>query len=180
MKIDYKRLNQKHWFEDADGNEIVCNENEDKTEVIKRKYKDSEVVYYRRCFPLELHDYIDEYCYHPENPIIKFLCRKSKLFYKWISNGKPRTFKTILDGTTTFGGKWSQDCIVAMVNSGDFTLEQAIWVYANSCERCMNSLLYKYLNGADGYPEYSEEWQKCGTVCAFCTDHPTEKGGAEQ
>lgn len=179
MKIDYKRLNQWYWFEDADGNEIVCNENEDITEVIKRKYKDSEVIYYRRCFPLELHDYIDEYCYHPKNLIIKFLCRKSRRFYKWISKGKPRTFKNILEGTTTFGSKWSQDCIVAMVNSGDFTLKQAIWVYANSCERCMNSLRYKYLNGADGYPEYSEEWQKCGTVCAFCTDCPTEKGDTE-
>ena len=56
----------------------------------------------------------------------------------------------------------------AMVNSGDFTLEQAIYVYANSCERCMNSLLYKYLDGKDGYPEYSEEWKKCNTQCDFC------------
>ena len=153
MKIDYKRLNQRHWFEDADRNEIVCSENEDITEVIKRKYLDSEVIYHYSCFPLELHYYIDEYCYHPKNPIIKFLCRKSNRFYKWISKGKPRTFKTILGGTTTFGSKWSQDCIVAMVNSGDFTLEQAIWVYANSCERCMNSLLYTYLDGQEGYPE---------------------------
>ena len=67
-----------------------------------------------------------------------------------------------------------------MVNSGDFTLEQAIWVYANSCERCMNALCYKYLNGADGYPEYSEEWKKCNTFCDFCKDHPTEKGGEQE
>ena len=170
MKINYEKLEKKYWFEDANGNEIICNENDVVPEAIKTKYDDNEVIYYRRCFPLELHDYIDEYCYHPENPIIKFLCRKSRFFYKWISKGKPRTYKTILDGRTTFGGKWSQDCIVAMVNSGDFTLEQAIWVYANSCERCMNSLLYKYLDGQEGYPEYSEEWQKCGTVCDFCKD----------
>ena len=161
MKINYEKLEKKYWFEDANGNEVV-------PEAIKTKYDDSEAVYYHRCFPLELHDYIDEYCYHPKNPIIKFLCRKSRLFYKWISKDKPRTFKTILDGTTTFGSKWSQDCIVAMVNSGDFTLEQAIWVYANACERCMNALCYKYLDGKEGYEEYSEEWEKCNTVCDFC------------
>ena len=102
MKINYEKLEKKHWFEDANGNEVVL-------EAIKTKYDDSEVIYYRRCFPLELHDYIDEYCYHPENPIIKFLCRKSRLFYKWMSKGKPRTYKAIFDGRTTFGGKWSQE-----------------------------------------------------------------------
>ena len=79
-----------------------------------------------------------------------------------------KTFRRICTFNTTY--RSGSDCIVAMVNSGDFTLEQAIWVYANSCERCMNSLLYKYLNGQEGYPEYSEEWQKCGTVCDFCKD----------
>ena len=42
MKIDYKRLNQKHWFEDADGNEIVCNENEYIDEFLEPKLKDGE------------------------------------------------------------------------------------------------------------------------------------------
>ena len=35
------------------------------------------------------------------------------------------------------------------------------------------------MNGADGYPEYSEEWKKCNTICDFCNDHPTEKAGEE-
>lgn len=168
MKIDYAKLEKKHWFEDEHGNEIP---EEDVDKVIG---EGNRAVFYRHCFPLELHDYIDEYCYHPENPIIKFLCRKSQRFYNWISVGKERTFKTILDGRTSFGGKWAQDCIVAMVNSGDFTLEQAIWRFANSCERCMNSLLYKYLDGKDGYPEYSEEWRKCNTECDFCRERDTE------
>ena len=97
---------------------------------------------------------------------MKILCRKSKKFYRWISKGKEKSFRTILDCATTYGS--GQDCIVAMVNSGDFTLEQAIWVYSNACERCMNVLLYKYLNGSEGYEEYSEEWKKCNTVCDFC------------
>ena len=144
MKINYDKLNKKFWFEDANGNEID-----------KEQIKDGEIAYYRSC-------------YRPKNPIIKFLCRKSNRFYKWISKGKTRTFNHVYTVSTTYGG--GQDCIVAMVNSGDFTLEQAIWVYANSCERCMNALAYKYLDGKDGYPEYSEEWKKCNTVCDFCRD----------
>ena len=152
MKIDYKKLEKKFWFEDENGNEV--------------EKDDPNACIYRHCFLLELHDQIDEYCYHPKNPIVKFLCRICRKFYRWISKGKEKTFRTILDGTTTYGS--GQDCIVAMVNSGDFTLEQAIWVYANACERCMNALCYKYLDGKEGYEEYSEEWKKCNTVCDFC------------
>lgn len=164
MNINYAKLEKRHWFEDEHGNEIP---ETDVDRIIKRGNRP---IYYRRCFPLELHDMIDEYCYHPKNPIIKFICRRSKLFYNWISKGKSRTFKPILDGTTSFGSEWSQECIVAMVNSGDFTLEQAIWVYANSCERCMNVLLYKYLDGRDGYEEFSGAWKVSGTECEFCRD----------
>lgn len=159
MKINLTKLEKKHWFEDANGHEVE---------------KDNpNVQFYRHCFPLELHDYIDEYCYHPKNPIVKFLCRKSSWFYKWLSQRKPKTFRTILDGRTIYSS--GQECIVAMVNSGDFTLEQAIWVYANSCERCMNSLLYKYLDGKEGYEEYSEEWKKCNTECDFCREESDER-----
>lgn len=154
MKIDYSKLKKKSWFEDENGNEVEKN--------------NPNACFYRYCFPLELHDCIDEYCYHPKNLIVKFICSKSKIFYKWISKGKEKTFKRIFTGTTSFGSKWAQDCIVSMVNSGDFTLEQAILVYANSCERCMNSLLYKYLDGKKGYEEFSEEWKRCNTECYFC------------
>lgn len=154
MKIDYSKLEKKHWFEDGNGNEV--------------EKDDPNACIYRHCFPCQLHDQTDEYCYHPQNPIIKYLCRKSRQFYKLVSKGKDKTFRPILDCTTSFGSKFSQDCIIAMVNSGDFTLEQAIWVYSNACERCMNVLLYKYLNGSEGYEEYSEEWKKCNTVCDFC------------
>jgi len=152
MKINFEKLEKKFWFEDEDGNEV--------------EKEDPKACIYRRCFPLELHECIDEYCYHPKNPIIKFICKKSRRFYKWISKGKTKTFKSIMDCRTTY--RSGQECIVAMVNSGDFTLEQAIWVYANSCERCMNSLLHKYLNGKEGYEEYSEEWKRCNTKCDFC------------
>ena len=44
------------------------------------------------------------------------------------------------------------------------------YITVTECERCMNVLAYKYLNGKDGYEEYSEEWLKCPTVCQFCKD----------
>ena len=154
MKIDYTKLEEKFWYEDENGNKVG--------------EEDPNACIYRRCFPLELHEMIYEYCYHPQNSFIKYLCKKSKKFYKWISKGKDKTFREIVGTTTSFGSKLSQECIVAMVNSGDFTLEQAIWVYANSCERCMNALIFKYLNGADGYEEHSEEWNNCNTHCDFC------------
>ena len=67
-------------------------------------------------------------------------------------------------------GSGNEDVILAMANSGDYTLSEAIAVWANACERCMNVLTYKYLNGKDGYPEHSDEWKKANTVCRYCRD----------
>lgn len=80
--------------------------------------------------------------------------------------------------SNTHLGRESQKCVAAMVLSGDFTLEEAMYVLGNCCERCMNVLIYHYLGGEyidDGYPEYSGEWHICGTECRFCedVDHPT-------
>lgn len=66
MNIDYTKLNKKHWFEDADGNVIPCEENEVGRDAVARTVPDNEAVYYHHCFPLELYKQIDEYCYHPE------------------------------------------------------------------------------------------------------------------
>ena len=57
---------------------------------------------------------------------------------------------------------------VAMVNSGDYDLYEALAVLAQACERCTNVLLNKYLPEEDGYEEYSEYWYKANTVCDFC------------
>ena len=64
---------------------------------------------------------------------------------------------------------WSEDLVLAMVSSGDYTLSEAIIIAANSCERCMNVLLYDY-GCDDGYPEFSDAWKKCGTECDFCRE----------
>lgn len=80
---------------------------------------------------------------------------------KWEAHGSRPAF--------SFNTTWNDEKIIlAMANSGDFTLSEAIIVYASACERCMNVLAHKYSNGVDGYAEYSEEWQKCNTECQFC------------
>ena len=61
-----------------------------------------------------------------------------------------------------------QPAPLAMANSGDYTLGEAIIAYATACERCMNVLSYKYTDGKEGYEEFSDEWKKCRTVCDFC------------
>jgi hypothetical protein len=161
MNIDLTKF-RTHWFEDKDGNfiEPCTNESEEKK-------KTEDVLYYHHGFPCQYIQTIDEYCWHPTNPIIKWLCRNEKI-YKLLSKGKDKTFKSIMTINTTYNS--GSDCIVAMVNSGDYTLEEAIWIYANSCERCMNVLCHKYLDGKDGYEEHSEEWKRAGTVCIFCSD----------
>lgn len=63
---------------------------------------------------------------------------------------------------------------VAMVNSGDFDLYEALGVLAQTCERCTNVLWNRYLPDVDGYPEYSEEWKKCNTECEFCKEQKDE------
>jgi len=64
---------------------------------------------------------------------------------------------------------WPEDLALAMANSGDYKLSEAIIILASSCERCMNALGHKY--GVDwGYPEESEEWQKAKTVCDYCSE----------
>ena len=67
-------------------------------------------------------------------------------------------------------GRGNEDVILAMANSGDYTLGEAIILYSQACERCANVLAYKYLNGKDGYPEHSDKWKECNTVCQFCRE----------
>lgn len=167
MKIDLTKM-KLFWREDEQGNVLQLENDRAPTEKEKEKYR-----FYHSEFPCQLHHNISVYDYNPKG-MQKILIRLP-IISNIVKKKLGKTFIDICTFNTTYCS--GSDCIVAMVNSGDFTLEQAIWVYANSCERCMNALCYKYLDGADGYAEYSEEWEKCNTVCDFCTDHPTEKGG---
>ena len=71
--------------------------------------------------------------------------------------------RKVYSGTSS----WPEDLVLAIANSGDYSLSASIIIAATSCERCMNVLAHKY--GLDwGYAEGSEEWRKTNTSCQFC------------
>lgn len=98
--------------------------------------------------------------------------------YEYQMSQFPNVLRTIMlglneDGTSYEIGwgesTYPEDLVLAMANSGDWSLGDAILIVANSCERCMNALAEQY--GLDwGYKEYSDEWQKSNTVCDFCRE----------
>ena len=171
MKINLTKLKMGCWFEDEEGNVYTGHS--------PNLPKEKRYFTYHRVYPCTYRHEVDSYCFHPQ-----YLHENNKLYqamlhFDWFrrlifkiheKKNTPFTFKRAYGSEMTYGSKWSQECIVAMVNSGDYTLEEAIYIYCNSCERCMNVLLYKYLDGADGYEEGSEEWKKANTVCDFCRD----------
>ena len=187
MNIDKSKLKIGLWHEDFDGNMTKEYTNSD----LVGKPDDEKIHSYHVCFPLEVIEKVRFYydnkdtCNHPlkyrkrTNGWVRGIkgceckkCGKEKVGKSYI----PFIFMPWSKGSDTYEGysvshhlsNFCQKCIIAMVNSGDYELDEAIVVMANSCERCMNSLLYKYLNGEDGYEEYSEEWHKANTVCDFC------------
>lgn len=99
-------------------------------------------MYYHTLFPLEITEHVD----------------------KIEDDG---SFNHLCDINSYIGGG-NEELILAMANSGDYTLGEAIMLWSQCCERCMNVLAYKYLKGKDGYAEYSDEWKRCGTICEFC------------
>ena len=109
-------------------------------------------VYAHSCFPLEIRESIyrirDDGGYGEKEKVVTFCTHLSR-------------------GTGRLA--------VAMVNSGDYDLYEALAVLAQSCERCANVLWNKYLPGEDGYEEYSEEWYKANTLCDFCKEQSSER-----
>ena len=111
------------WFEDEQGNVLQLENDRMPTEQEKEKY-----CFYHSEFPCELHHNISVYDYHPKG--VQKLLIKLPIIGDKIKKKLGKTFRHI--GTFNTRYRSGSDCIVAMVNSGDFTLEQAIWVYANS------------------------------------------------
>ena len=105
-------------------------------------------VYAHSCYPLEVTERI----------------------YKIREDGGYDTQDNVF-GLTTNLSRENGKLIVAMVNSGDYDLYEALGVCAHCCERCLNVLWNKYLpEENEGYAELSEEWTQCNTVCDFCRD----------
>lgn len=186
MNIDKTKLKIGVWYEDENGDMIPSMD--DSPEPVTKVG----AITYHSCFPLQITESI--YMFHDDNE--KRNCRHQRKYHKkdmdlvkgykgrtcrkcvcsqvrkwwqpWGSKWDEGTSVTpLMDLHSTIGGG-NQNVILAMANSGDFTLAEALVVFASSCERCMNVLAYKYTGGKDGYEEYSEEWKKCGTVCGFC------------
>lgn len=191
MKIDKEKLKLGIWYEDKEGNMY----RNDGYTVGKPNEK---VFSYHVCFPTEVNEKV-EFFYDKDN--CKHPLKYRKRTHGWIKGikgckcnkcGKTKTGKSYIpfvfmkwdEGCDTYTGftsnthlgYMSQKCVVAMVNSGDYELDEALVINATACERCMNVLDRKYLGKEHGYEEYSEEWKKCGTVCDFCKD---EEGGID-
>lgn len=157
MKINKEDLDRNFWFEDMDGN-IISREDADKLDGVT----------YHSMWALEITEHMDSYEWKPQTILQKHLCL-IKPIRRWMNKKHfhEKTFNRLVDFNTHISGG-NEELILAMANSGDYTLSQAILLLATSCERCMNVLAYKYLNGKDGYEEFSEEWKKCNTVCKYC------------
>ncbi len=71
-----------------------------------------------------------------------------------------------------FTSTYPDDLALAIANSGEYRLRDAITIAGTSCERCLNALCWHYEVTKDGeregYPEGSEEWLKARTSCQFC------------
>lgn len=141
MNIDKSKL-LNHWFEDEDGNIITMNQDGTYSAEFDR---DKSYTYHSK-FPFVLQEEISSYNHFAKYP-------------------EPN-FKHLMTGEST----WNERVVLAMANSGDYTLSEAIYIYATACERCINVLWHKYVGEDEGYEEGSEEWNNCNTRCIFCED----------
>ena len=99
---------------------------------------------------------------------------------KWDAHGSRKVF--------VGNSSYSADLVMGMVNPylkqwikslfrnnskppKKYPLHKAIIIVANSCERCLNYLYFKY-GFDDGYPEKSDKWWRAGTRCEFCKHLP--------
>jgi hypothetical protein len=125
---------------------------------------DPNVAYYHSGFPCMYTETLDSYKYEPRG--IHKLLYKLPLINKLYKN-KPKSFRYLATFSTHYD--CGEETILSMVNSGDYTLGEAIYIYANSCERCANVLENKY-NPEKGYKEYSLDWWMTDTRCDFCRE----------
>ena len=169
------------WYEDENKNRIsqTAESKKDLAVPLNAKYQISQRPFTLRTTRLRLISQEDvDKCKHPEKFIKPYdlnngfvgrecsLCngtqtrKKEELWGKeWNASGSREVY--------SIDSSWSEDLALALANSGDYTLSEAIIIAAKSCERCMNVLANKY--GLDwGYDEGSEKWNKCGTSCEFC------------
>jgi hypothetical protein len=179
------------WYEDKDGKRIP-------NSVTGDLVNPPNAAYYVTRFPLELQEVHNriirqedvDTCVHPSEYVVPTYgwvdglegreCKSchgtqvKKVDEPWPTKWEARGSRVMFSFNNHLG-KSSEELVLAMANSGDYSLSQSILIVAQSCERCCNVLLYKYLNGKDGYAEYSDEWMKCNTECKFCAHETVGK-----
>lgn len=142
-----------------------------------------------------MRDRMTDYYYHDENPlVIRHLVKHyflagpdgdanpiKRKFYNCVSayrnyyDGKyGQTTEIGLIKETDISAPIWQDLVVAMVNSGDFTLADALYTVAHTCDRCRHVLLDKYadyLKDPDnkvGYSQADPKFKSNNSRCNYC------------
>ena len=181
MNIDKAKL-KTLWYEDAEGNEV------------DRDSKD--MVYQVANFPLEIQTRRLKMVTTADVAACKHKRKYIKRTFGWIDRIKGRECQAC-HGTQVrkwyqpWGRKWDANgsrpafsstvgicndtTILAMANSGDYTLGEAMLAYSKACEKCSNVLAYKYSNGKEGYAENSKDWKQCNTSCLWCGKQSNKK-----
>jgi len=160
MKINKNELDMVIWYEDEEGNMF----DEDWGKIVDPKFSR------HSCFPLAIVETVYFPKYEPRTKIGRALWVFStpKRIFHWIH---PEKYNTSWAFEKHFNiGSGVEKIIMEMVNSGDYTLSQAVRLLATCCERCTYVVAHKYTNGEEGYPEFSEEWKDCGTICRYCKE----------
>lgn len=186
MHVDKAKLKSGLWYEDKDGNVLECGPYEMRpegavtyhtrypfniTENIYRFHEDPKTCKHRKCDIQRTSGWAPGYKGCKCNRCGSTKLGKSYvpfMFMKWREPVSGSSYHAI--SFHTHVGKDNEGIILAMANSGDYTLGEAVITYATACERCMNALAWIYTHGEEGYAPDSEEYKKCNTVCDFCRE----------
>ena len=164
MKIDPKKFKYSEYKD-----EYSCHI--DETEVRERMTD----YYYETFDPLQICEVSEHYFLagpdRETSPIKRKFYNGSKWFQQFWDGKYGQTTEVRIKRHDISDPMW-QELVVAMVVSGDFTLQQALYAVAVACDRCRHALLYKYREyhtyGDQGYSEESKEYQNGYAGCQFC------------
>lgn len=185
------------WFENEKGDRIIPNERleipggEPLPKEFKYQYLQDPLVLRTNVLELINQEDVDA-CSHPEtrtdHGLIDGLEGRicNRCGGTQVKNvGEPWPEKWVGGGSRDFasmGSSYSANLVLAMTRPSKeefeialsrgyrikpVSLERAILLAGNSCERCMNVLYYRH-GLADGYEEFSEDWIKANTRCKLC------------
>lgn len=186
MNIDKEKLNSNDWYSTESGRRIEtdgdCKLKKDyyhtqMVGVVNKVYAVNDDTAQKQCD--HLFEHLDINMFSGDNGAlcINIKCRKCGATYSGVIDKETEGWEqtdlyNIFTYHTYILGDIQQELIIKMVNSGDYTLTEAMLAVSIACERCLNVLLNKYECSDSGYEEYSEKWYKANTCCDFCSTMP--------